>query len=190
MPGSRDDAISPRYVVAAAIVAVVGAAVGSLVGLLREVDDYKIAAGASAFALIYIVAQAIERINELLILCLYKKNANFAEGKKRRALKAIKAPVPERADAGATDGKANAPDELASARRELRILTMATAFALSFLLLGSLDTGLLAIVTEGNHPPELLDWLISAAVFAGGTSALHDLISKVQKSKEKDEAAA
>lgn len=34
-----------------------------------------------------------------------------------------------------------------------------------------------------------LDWVISAAVISGGTAALHDLISKIQKSKEKDEAA-
>lgn len=179
--GENDDAKIGRWYLGGAIGAVVGGVgLGLAIAALTDVHDYKMAAGASAFALIYIVAQAIERVNELLILGLDNTVGDrFAEAKKQQALGKIKS------NQGASE-----PAKLAGARKELRILTMGTAFGLSFVLLASLDMGLMELVTEGNHPPKLLDWLISAAVFAGGTSALHDLISKVQKSKEKDEAAA
>lgn len=177
--------IGGGYLVAAVIVMTVGVVGGLVLARTTDVPDYKLAAGASAFALIYIVAQAIERVNELLVLVLDKASSGFAEAQKQNALKTIKgvhvtSAVPE----------ADAPARLTKARKELRVLTMAVAFGLSFVLLAYLETGLMELVTEGSHPSQPLDWIISAAVFAGGTSALHDLTSKVQKSKEKDEAAA
>ncbi len=185
---ARAGRIGGWYLAWAGIAVCLGIIAGLALAFWTDVPDYKLAAGASAFALIYILAQAIERINELLILALDKgKKENFAEESKRKALKTIKD-----GQVGGTDAETQAGAEatLTKSRKELRILTMATAFGLSFALLAYLEMGLLKLVTEGDHPPLPLDWVISAAVFAGGTAALHDLTSKVQKSKEKDEAAA
>jgi hypothetical protein len=91
----------------------------------------------------------------------------------------------------ASAAPAVAADEkkLTAARKEIQILTAGTAFGLAFALIAGLDTGLLELTIKHPHIPMGLDWVISAAVISGGTAALHDLISKIQKSKEKDEAA-
>ncbi|MFJ6099305.1 hypothetical protein [Williamsia muralis] len=168
-----------------------GVVAGCCFAMWTHTDDIKIAAGFSVFALIYILTQAIERVNELLINILdavFSKvdKKDFAETTKRAALATVKT---AKASAG-QPVPADQEENLATARKELQILTAGTAFGLAFALIAGLDTGLLELTIKSPHIPMGLDWVISAAVISGGTAALHDLISKIQKSKEKDEVAS
>ncbi|MCA9835229.1 MAG: hypothetical protein KC435_14860 [Thermomicrobiales bacterium] len=88
---------------------------------------------------------------------------------------------------------ANAQAELKKSRSELAVLSAWWSFGLSFLALSWLEVGIfeLLLVKNESNPvvPGWLDWLLTAAVMSGGAKGLHDLISKIEKSKSKDESS-
>ena len=61
------------------------------------------------------------------------------------------------------------------------------------MLLASYEVGLLGLILSPRGDkaavPLWVDWVLTAAALTGGSKGLHDLLSKVQYSKENDKAA-
>ena len=147
-------------------------------GALRE--------GIGPFALLYIAAQAIERLLEPASGLLgFKKTA--AKKAEEKATEAASAPTKASAEEPAQESAA-AQDQVDRITQMRAMLLWAAATALGFWVSGTLGIYLLALVLE-KAPGRDLDILVTGLAIGGGTKPLHDLISKLQKSKDQDAAA-
>lgn len=192
--GGGGEGVRARYVVGSVVCVIVGVVSGLLVNVWTEVDGFVFAEGISLFALLYVVAQGVERINEFVVNVLNhvltKDDPVFAERRKKAALTNLRKLSMEARGADSPDVDLAAvvdKSELDSARKEIALLTAGVGFGLTFFFVASLDTGLLEIIVTSPHIPSGVDWLLSAAVLTGGATGLHELLSKLKASKEKDE---
>ncbi|MFD8103202.1 hypothetical protein ACFV24_27060 [Nocardia fluminea] len=207
------------YYIAAVLIAVLGILVGWLaVPHMRDAPPVALTlvAGASAFAFLYVAAQAIERAVELIIVVIsgidgLAGEKKFAEGQKNELVQKLRdkkrtdaalllsarmgqqaesttTPVPD----DDTPVKPSADSKIEARRRELAALAAGISFALAFVFLAWFEVGLLKSLIapasggeSGSHTvTPCVDWLITALVISGGAKSLHELITKVQKSKE------
>jgi hypothetical protein len=201
-----------RYYLTALAAAVAGLAAGTILSAVNgEPSAIELKTGVSIFAFLYIAAQGVERFVEMIVLFLefvFAKRNNgkeFASTTKTRALASARMlrrrmsrpDVLARADseevATIHTDLANAEHVAHQARKAMLILTLGMSFGLSFVLLASVEVGLFGLVLSprdnGAAVPLWVDWLLTAAALTGGSKGLHDLLSKVQSSKEADEAA-
>jgi hypothetical protein len=150
-----------------------------------------IATGFTSFAVIYIVAQAIERflqpISELVGKPEQVENAKANLDEKKSLVETT---------SGADEDAAKVEAEEAKKKVDYRQLERATYFwaaasVISLLVCGVLGLGLIQSVAEfaaNKQPPgwfEAIDVVITGLAIGAGTKPLHDLISAVQKAKEK-----
>lgn len=142
--------------------------------------------GIGPFALLYIAAQAIERLLEPVSGLLgFKKTA--AAKAEEKATEAAAAATKEAANEPAGEAAA-AQDRVDRITQMRAMLLWAAATALGFWVSAVQGVYLLALVLE-TGPARDLDILVTGLAIGGGTKPLHDLISKLQKSSAQDSAA-
>jgi len=162
------------------VVAGVGLLIGYGLWRWLKPHGFQPAPGISVFALLYIFAQAIERMLEPFSSYVGAAKVNGQKVSKTAALNALATgdPTPE---------KKAAVDQ---ARRARGVVLWGFASALG--MIGSGACGVFLLRTAGvTGARPIFDILVTGLAIGSGTKPLHDLISNVQKSKEgKEDAAA
>jgi hypothetical protein len=155
--------------------------------------------GFAPFAVIYIVAQALERVVQPLTYLMGKADKK-AEAKKaltvaktELALTVAEAPA---ASPAATTVNAQ-QKKLAVIQADRAILFWAIATCLALLVCGFLDLGLIqSIAHVTNDADEVPNWfdradvVLTGIAVGSGTKPLHDLIALIQNAKQKNNPAA
>lgn len=144
---------------------------GIEISLSVKTDDFE------WFAVLYVAAQAIERLLEPIM----------------GMIKSEPAAVAKSAVATAAEGpdKALKQTELAQVQADRAVIAWAIASSLALVLCGFLHLGILeslaTVSAEGSSKEafEVVNVIITGLVIGAGTKPLHDLISRIEKSKEK-----
>jgi len=183
VPSETDLAASPRFAVAA-ILAIAGG--WGIVVLTHPGNTWpaalKVNGDMASFALFYVAAQAIERLIEPFsqLFLTTSETRKELDSNVARAL----------ATGDDADGQAAAKkqDELNRKRGERTLVLWAAATVLGMLLSGFAGLYFVsAILATGSSISPALDVLVTGLVIGGGSKPLHDLITNVQKTKEKKE---
>lgn len=144
-------------------------------------SDYRIASELSVFSGVFVLALAIERLLEPFTKYLGPDTDELKQARNTHLSK------------GSEESAANAQAELQRGRRLTAIVVWGTATAIGFLLSGALDITLLQAIrgADSGEPPFWADLLVTGLVVGAGTKPLHDLVSRLEKSKDnqKDPAA-
>lgn len=154
------------------------------------------AEGFASFAVLYIVAQAVERLVQPFTYFLgnakEKKEAEKAltDAKKVHVQAVLEEDSTRAATAANTAAKEEGKLEAIQANRAILFWALATAIAL--VVCGRLGLGLIQSVAEvtGSEGGEIPDWfknwdvVITGLAIGAGTKPLHDLISFIQSKKE------
>jgi hypothetical protein len=203
-----------KYYVAALIASGVGLTAGTIIEWLHPHESgLQLKAGVSIFAFLYVAAQSIERLVEMIVLVLDglltndKKGTQFVQTRKTRALavarklrRGLTALGPQGVGTTSTQTINSTNADLDRAERAIdwskkvmQILTLGLSFGISFVLLAWIGMGLFGLVLaprgDNSAVPLWVDWALTAAVLTGGAKGLHDLLSKIQSSKDSDDAA-
>jgi hypothetical protein len=169
-----------KYIAAAGAAVLIGVVVGQLaaggdVGFSQE-------EGISVFAVLYVLAQGVERVVEFTVIVVdllaAKVGATFAEARKRTAAASIRAALQAGAPPAPTDVV-----EARESRADLAVLAGGLGFGLAYALVGYLGVGILSII--GVH--DLMPWMdraFTALAIGGGSKGLHELVGRLQKTKE------
>jgi hypothetical protein len=161
-----------------------------------------LAAGVGSFSLIYIMAQAIERIlvpfswfgGGFLGGCGAAPGNHSKKGLKKdrqsAMLKAGQAPASASADEKKELSKKNAETKhsLDQYKANLTGTSFGVAAALATVVSGY--TGTFLLRTVGLNTAGWLDVLVTGLVIAGGTKPLHDLISNISSSSQNKDSTA
>ncbi|HST69536.1 MAG TPA: hypothetical protein VLI94_07750 [Solirubrobacterales bacterium] len=175
----------------------VGAAVVAAF-LLEEFVDVTIgiSEGFAPFAVIYIVAQAVERLIQPFTTFTVKaqdKSQAVSELAKTRGARtlALRAANLDLLDEK-TDEAVEKEKELAQINADRAMTYWAAATAIALLICGLLGLGLIGSVATLSGPwwVDNLDVVITGIAIGAGTKPLHDLISFIQNKKQKTETAA
>ena len=186
-PAAEDTEVSARLRFAiAAPVAVFGS--WAVIAALHKFDSanlpvaLKVNGDASTFALLYIAAQAIERVLEPFSHLFLKTDAVKKELDQTVAL----ALQTEKR----TDGEAAAKKQDALDRRRGERALVLWAVATILGIVASAVTGLYfvnMILAKYSTFSPFLDVLVTGLVIGGGSKPLHDLIARLEKSKQQTE---
>jgi hypothetical protein len=181
--------VNNLYVAAGLVLGAVGIALAafgpSVEVTLTPVD------GISMFAVLYLIAQAAERVTEFAVLALSWKLPS-AEENKALSLKEVRAAQTEivstiaSSAAVSTDTKEAAKEKVALARRALAVFAGGLGILLCAAMVRATDFSLLWTVGL-RGVDERVDVVITTLAAAGGSKGLHETISRIQKSKEKSE---
>jgi hypothetical protein len=147
--------------------------------------------GISMFAVLYLIAQAAERVTEFAVLALSWKLPSAEENKAvglkevRAAQTEIVSTIASSAEAS-TDTKEAAKERVGLARRALAVFAGGLGILLCAAMVRATDFLLLSTVglTGVN---ERVDVVITTLAAAGGSKGLHETITRIQKSKEKSD---
>ena len=171
----------PGYAAAGTLLAAAGWIAGT--ALVGEDPSFKPVEGISVFALVYVLAQAVERVVEgvLAVLEGFAKVAGkqLATTTKAEATRALRS-------AATAPGVIEQSAKAEAATSDTRALAFGLSLAIGFVACGYFEIGLMRLIGVSGVEG-WVDRLASAIIIAGGAKPLHDLISKIQKSKEKDE---
>ena len=185
-----------RYIIIACVIIAASVTVAVVLPPLPDVSLVPVD-GVGIFAILFVLAQAIERITHLLVPILDRivgVGEKTASVRKDEALTLVRSASVAMRMSG--DGAAfasvskNAEDgekELTAANAEKALLTNAVAFVFAAVGVALFNFSLLSAIGFVNVPLAL-DHVITATAIVGGTAGLGDLISKLQKSKTADEA--
>jgi hypothetical protein len=185
------------------VLALAGGLVG---GLLLQKDFHPgmthlpvLPATTGIFALLYVMAQAIERV--LVPVSWFGggflekragnvKNTKAGLAKERQAatVRALKPPATPGAAQAAAQDAANATHAVDQYKANLTATTFGVAALLAMLVSGY--TGLFLLTAVGLHAAGWLDVLVTGLAVAGGTKPLHDLISNISSSSQNKNAAS
>jgi hypothetical protein len=167
------------HIIGAYAVAIAGLLIGWGLWKWLKPSGFQPAPGISIFALLYIFAQAIERILEPFSSYVGSAEVDGQTVSKTAALSALAA-APSPKTKAAVD----------QARRARGIVLWGCASALG--MIGSGACGVLLLRTAGvSGARPIFDILVTGLAIGSGTKPLHDLISNIQKNKEgKEDAAA
>ena len=186
-----------RYLVTAIVILVVTVTAGILISNLLEIPEPQPVEGVTVFAILYVLAQSIERVSELVFkgldmaLNIGKEEAKAVVRKaaaisQLRALSVPAASAPlTTAQAATTAAATTKADE---AKNDTSVVALALSFGLAWVAISYFNFSLLASI--GFETNRWLDALVTAVAIMGGSAGLHDLLGKIQKSKEKDEKTA
>lgn len=158
--------------------------------------DYTPAEGIGVFALFYIVAQAAERLVEMVLPYVDRRpeGKNHKVALRNRKVVAAVTGVPDEKnpEADPAQAAADAQAEVDQIRANRTALVFGCTAAIGMLLCGYLEADFLS--TVGVHfgkdgKPGFVDELLALAVtgliVGGGSKALHDTISSISKSSDK-----
>lgn len=149
------------------------------IGGLRPAEAAVMAAGMNVFALLYVATQGTERLLEPLM------SLDWTKPKKVIARDVA---VAQAASSGHPPDLRAAADKQAELERWRANRTMvAWALATTLGMIASSATGiyLLQMVVTSPQEPRALDILLTGLVVGGGSKPLHDLITRVQSSKDR-----
>jgi hypothetical protein len=192
-----DTVVRLPYIVATVVLVVVGLILGPIIASASTVAQNQVE-GIAAFAILYVLAQAIERANQVLVpvfdrLVAAVSKEPTATTKKQRGLTVLRAQAA--AARGVAVGVFSADTQTEGAKTvttadiEKALLTNGLAFLLAMLLVGLFKFSLLASLGYADVPA-LVDLILTATAIMGGASGLSDLVSKVQKTKTAAETSA
>lgn len=143
----------------------------------RYAQAATLAAGVSVFALLYIVAQALERLLEPLS-SLDPSAPAAEEARDQTVAAAISNPT-----ATLLQAAANAQAGLEQVRKNKAVIFWGLATVAGMFISAFTGIYLLDIVIETPKPPPSLDILVTGLVVGGGTKPLHDLIARIESAK-------
>lgn len=178
-------------------VGVLAGIVGVIVALSASDSkiEYKPVEGISVFAVLYVIAQGVERLVEWTIDLATLLNQS--PGKKKDAgLQALTAanstlngsPTLDAFESAAT-AAADAKKEVETARTDITFLAHGLSILLAAIAVNWLDYGIFTHL-GATGISESADHLFSALAAAGGSKGVHELIGRLQKTKEASEEAA
>lgn len=169
-----------RKAAALTMVAGFGALIGGFLialllihGLWIKGDEPTVAAGYNTFALLFVMALALERLIQPFTPVL---------GPDTSVAKANLASVQAKTPGQPTQEVATAQQQVADARSKTAVVTWGVATGLASILAACLNVTLLHAVTSasGTHPPYWIDLLVTGLVVGAGTKPLNDLWSRLQ----------
>lgn len=181
------------YLILAAVALLAGAVLGTL-----AYDNwgagvgFKPPEGVGIFALFYIMAQGIERIQEPFTpFVTAKKTGEDGRTTQRRAKAELESSVASAEAAKTLDSATAAAKTVANKKRtvdqvraNLTVLLFGSSALLAMLLSSYLKAGLLRTIGVSGVPV-WIDVVVTGVVVGAGTKPLHDLISNLKESKEK-----
>lgn len=198
---AESTSVRGKYIATTAVFVVVAVPVGLWIANITPVKVTPVE-GIAAFAILYVLAQAIERINQILVPLLDfllskigadkrtatdKKRAALMEIRTQRALlRANPVTLGEASSAGAS--AATGEEVVTAANVEKALLTNGLAFLLAMVAVGLFKFSLLASIGY-TAVPSSVDLVVTATAIMGGSAGLSDLISKIQKSKTENETS-
>jgi len=162
--------------------------------------------GISVFAVLYVLSQGIERLTEIILpfLDLLLGRSHSAKKRKREAIQMTNlirrsnllaaaglladdpaVPAVPTTPAAAKD----AANEADHATTELQVISLALGFSVAFVFVSYFGYSIFNAIGY-TGAARWVDLLFTAAAIAGGSAGLHELIGKLQKSKDADETAA
>jgi hypothetical protein len=170
-----------KYVVSASFL-VVAAYVAALIVSAKvwdkgPLDGRKLITDVSIFALLYVAAQAVERLLEPVSWLALK----IDDAKKTRDTAFAAYQTSGKSDAGTT--AANAQASLEHARSNRAVVYWALATGVGMFAAAALKLYFLHILGV-TDAPRWAEILVTGLVIGGGTKPLHDLISRIEKAKE------
>jgi predicted lipid-binding transport protein (Tim44 family) len=183
-PETTRSGIIPRWQFYAASLALI--AIGVLAGTyvydhLSGGVAFSPPTGIGIFALFYVVAQVIERIQEPFAPLVQEDKKDEGQAKQARdeaVAAALSTPTTQNASAAA-----NAQAVVEQRRANTRVLLFGTGALLGMVGCGYLHAFFLKTVGVSGIQP-WVDLLITGLVVGGGTKLLHDLISNLQAAKD------
>jgi hypothetical protein len=157
----------------AAMAALIGGYLFALLavhGLWVKGAPPQLAAGFNAFALLFVMALAIERLIQPLVPIL-GPDTTIAKA----ALQKVQA-------ADAPEAVPAAEASVSDSRSKTALVTWGVATGLASIMAASLNITLLRTLTmpTGTHPPFWLDLLVTGLVVGAGTKPLNDLWTRLQ----------
>jgi len=176
--------------------AVVVAAIIALV--LSWISNVQIEAseGFAPFAVIYIIAQAIERVLQpftTFTVGAQEKSEAKNELKKAKSKRAAALTLNEAGTAASETEKAAAEQKkLEQIHADRSLVYWAAATSLALLVCGALKLGLIqsvAHLTNGGGLVRDIDVIVTGIAVGSGTKPLHDVISVIKSTKQKAETA-
>jgi hypothetical protein len=141
---------------------------------------YAPVAGIAVFAVLYVIAQAVERIIEWItdLLKLLPGSSNAVRATAVRELRMTQTGV-----AAAPVNVEETTEVAEQSRTDILFLTHGLAIALSVGAVTCLNYGIMASLGASNVNGEL-DRFLTALAAAGGSKGLHELIGRVQVAKD------
>jgi hypothetical protein len=178
----RPETVAPGV---AAIVVVVGYAVSIVIWSGVRAAPIRVASDSGVFALMYIAAQATERLLEPI--SAFVLDPEHARDQMEVALAdAMNAPE----DANLLQAAADAREHFEQRQRVRAFVLWAAATVVGMLASASIGLYLLAGIATDHRPPAPVDILVTGLVIGGGTKPLHDLISRIESSKQRAQQPA
>jgi hypothetical protein len=173
------------------------AAIGSLVvgylfallaihGLWSHGDEPTVTAGFNAFALLFVMSLAIERLIAPLAPVLGPDTtvakAKLLTAKAQAPAPGQSGPMPHALGVATPTTVVHAEGEVADSRSKTALVTWGVATGLACILSASLNVTLLHAMTTstGTHSPFWVDLLVTGLVVGAGTKPLNDLWSRLQ----------
>jgi hypothetical protein len=160
------------------------AALGAIVGMLflhyRNPPAFTAAAGISAFAPLYVLAQAIERILEPANHFLRLGGDTESATRTRNAAVAEALATSQPAHVAAASAAQHRLDHL---RANRVALCWGLASALAMVGCGYFGIGVLHAIGD-NGVPRYMDVIVTGLAVGGGTKPLHDFIASLQSSAQ------
>ncbi|WP_147261985.1 hypothetical protein [Blastococcus sp. TF02A-26] len=168
-------------------IAVLGLLVGSL--LLLNVGPegaYRVGSDFSAFAALFVLALAVERLLEPLARFADTSAAKDARDEADADVSQAATAAEEKTKLAVLAQKQAAYDK---ARQTAAIIHWGLAVGVSAVIAGSLDALLLTAIAapDSANPNRVVDLVVTALVVGAGTKPLHDLVSKLEKKKEQEQ---
>ncbi|MGI8758045.1 MAG: hypothetical protein ACR2K0_01930 [Acidimicrobiales bacterium] len=177
---AQDETAGPStaLVVGGFIAVALGTLIASVLYEVLEPALPMLVEGLSPFAAIYVAAQALERLLEPL--SPWVRASEKSQAKANFVLASANHDPP---------AQVAAQRQMAVVRADRAIFFWAAATILAMLLSGSMGLFLLHLIGVTGGPP-WLDILVTGLAIGGGTKPLHDLITRIEKGKEKAEKEA
>lgn len=185
-----------RWVIFSLVLTVAGSLLAWLLYTWIRPTPFDPRDGVGAFALLYVLAQVLERLYELFDPWVGKigstkdiNNSGRRIGKAEALKTRDEAVVQARLNAGGGEAaeKAARAQQVVDQIRENRIVAVWGVMSFLALIASGALGCLLVRAVASTDVPSFLDILITGLVIGGGTKPLHDLIVNISKSKNSKE---
>jgi hypothetical protein len=178
----QPDAVAPGI---ATVMVVVGYAVSIAIwGALREAP-IRVTSDVGIFGLLYIAAQATERLLEPFAAFVLR-----SESAKDEVEVSLAAAMNSPDDPTVLQAAAEARERLEQRQRARAYVLWAAATVVGMLASATIGLYLIAAIAVDRGPVVPVDILVTGLVIGGGTKPLHDLISRIESAKQNAEAPA
>jgi hypothetical protein len=173
----------------------VGGAVLGIAGILwvflgpRAGATYDVVAGTSVFAVLYVLAQAVERLVEWVVegLSLIPDSPGDTKARAVRKLRQANSTINGNPDLSAFDDsetKASVEKTVDDKRADIRFLSHGLSILFCAIAVNGTNYGMMDSLGAHGLSNDV-NRLLTALAAAGGSKGLHELIGRVQVAKEK-----